>query len=279
MTERRLAKVTALVRMITRTCACGADFAIASALPQRTCPACIDREFAQALDQFKAGECIALPTTLEEKLRAAGLRDVELSARLDRIPDGLKKKLPGKYVKPLVGGAHHSGVHGFGLSGGQGIGKTMAMAAMLRARTEALLTAALAAVLEAPAPGAMPWHAGAGFRWVNWPDQANLLKTLSMQRDGAAEVERFARGASTVGLLVVDDLGRERLGKSYDEDYAFGVLDRVIDARSRSALPLLWTSNLSRSGIATRYGAALTSRLLGLAPAVELPALADKRLS
>jgi DNA replication protein DnaC len=274
--------VNQLVRVVVRICeaeGCGKSFNLPMALPQKVCTECIDRQQAAQLETFRAEQAERLPVTIDEKLRSCGLRDVEITARLERIPEELKRKLPAKRVTTLMGGAHHSGLAGFGLAGGQGIGKTMAIAAMLRARTEAILNAALSAIAEIPGAGELPWHTPAGCRWINWPDQANLLKALSTQQGGAQEVERFTRAASGTSLLIIDDLGRERLNRNYDEDYAFGVLDRVVDARSRTAAPILWTSNLSRSGLATRYGAALTSRLLGLAPAIELPRMTDRRLA
>lgn len=271
---------TALIRIVVQTCrSCRRDFTLPLPLPQQTCPACIDAERASELEAFRAGLAAAIPTHLEEKLRASGFGPAELRASLDLVPEQLKKRLPARLVRPLVVGASMAEVSGFGISGGQGIGKTMCVAAMMRARTKDLLVRLARELPEVPdGSGLVPWHARAGFLWLNWPETAAVLKGMVMRQNGAQDVEALTRRASTTSILVLDDLGRERLGKHYDEDYSFGVLDRIIDHRSRQIAPVLWTSNLTRSGLATRYGGAMTSRLLGLAPAVELPRLPDIRL-
>jgi DNA replication protein DnaC len=247
-----------------------------------SCGAAFERvaEMERERDGWKLAQRQALVSTTDLVLRISGVGDAERTAKLDHVPVALKKFLPRDRVEALLLGAIPP--TGFGLSGGQGSGKTFALAALLQRRTYRALLAILDAATEVPSAAApVAWYARAGFAWLAWPDKAARLKSLAVEDKGSASVEALTRAWSSAPLLVLDDLGRERVAKGgYDEDFAIGVLDRVVDARSRSARPILWTSNLGAAGLASRYGAALTSRLLGNAPAVELPkTLGDLRLS
>lgn len=271
---------------VTRTCSnCHRPFeGLALVVAQTVCPICVEREEARDLEMWQTAERAALPQTLTARLAACGLGAAELAAERERVPVEIKRLLPKRDVLALLSGAALEDItafQSFGLAGGQGIGKTMCLASILKARTEVLLREAIAAALAAPDP-AQPaaWSGRAGFIWTNWPEYAAWAKATIMQPHGSDLIDGATRRMLSTSLLVLDDLGRERLAKGgYDEDYAVGLLDRVIDARSRNRRATLWTSNLAPAALATRYGAALVSRLLGLAPAVELPRLADLRLA
>lgn len=277
--------VAAVLVRNSRVCSrCRRSFEVSEYVRPNVCGSCVDQQNALELTAWQTARLQEIEMIIGQRLSVAGMQDAELGAELERIPVALKRMMPLEFVKALMRGdqlpAGPDDLRGFGIAGNQGAGKTMAMAALMRSRTGNILTQRIAAQREIPAPedGNM-WLLPASFLWVNWPDRAQWLKVTSMQPGGAQIVESFTKQASHTQMLVVDDLGRERLGKNYDEDFAFGVLDRIIDSRSRMGLALLWTSNLPRKGLATRYGAAMTSRLLGMAPAVELGKMPDLRLS
>lgn len=267
---------------VQKTCSnCGNSFDSFGALPQqRTCPRCVDTEMAAALHQWRTAELAGLPHLLRTKLEWCGLSSVELDASLERVPRPVKKLLPLEHTRMLLAGDELSvDFEGFGLCGGQGIGKTMCVAALMIRRTATILERAIQTATAPPEGAAdVRWHAAANFVWLNWPEHAARLKAKVMESQGSAAVEAFALRGSNAAVLVLDDIGRERLSKAYDEDYSFAILDRMVDARSRARRPTLWTSNLSPDKLASRYGAALASRLFGLATAIEVPKLPDLRL-
>ncbi len=272
------------LQTVTRMCSvCGKDFqALAIITAQIVCPGCVECAAAAELIDWKKEELQFLPDLLNDRLRYAGFRDVELSATLEKVPTSIKKVLPKRDVQALLHGQpldDAEAFQSFGLTGGQGVGKTMCLAAILRQRTDAQLRVTLNAITVVPDATSKPWHDIVRFRWVNWPDASAWLKTTVTLDKGMATTEDVCRGWIGTPLLVLDDLGRERMARgAYDEDFANGILDRVLDARSRARKATLWTSNLSPASVAKRYGAALTSRLLGLAPVIELAKMPDQRL-
>jgi DNA replication protein DnaC len=254
---------------------------------QRTCPACIDAQYeddlVRGLDAWRAESERKLDEIVLGVARAAGLREHELLAASDRVPVELKRLLPKDGVRMLLDDAPRDASalvgHTFGLIGGQGVGKTMCLAALLRRRVELILRYEIAHRDAAPREDEnLSWKYRASFVWINWPETAALVKATVMNMGGAHAVDRLTLRAMHAPILVLDDLGRERLARNYDEDFAFGVLDRIVDGRARDRRPTYWTSNLERVALATRYGAAMTSRLLGAAPAIEVPELRDLRL-
>lgn len=245
------------------------------------CPDCMRRLQRDRLEAWRRRELEALPQLLDEKLGSCGLSIAERGADVARVPLLIKRALPEAARRLVSAAAIDAAFRGFGLTGGQGIGKSFCLAAMLRRRLELKLRASIDETSHVPDPwpGDAPWHALQDFAWVNWPEGAGWLKRAVADDGGSAEVRKRLGIWKAVPLLVLDDLGRERVARGAPgDDYAVGCLDELIDARSRAARPVLWTSNLAPAALARRYGGALTSRLLGLAPAVVLASAADLRL-
>ena len=65
---------------------------------------------------------------------------------------------------------------------------------------------------------------------------------------------------STVGLLVINDLGKEYRGGKFDEQIPYK-LGRILRARAENDLPTFISTNLSGPDIRTIYGASITSVL------------------
>ncbi len=184
-------------------------------------------------------------------LVAAGLAPVELAA-LDHAP---------RHAPPPFGAL------GFGLVGPSGTGKTWTVVQWLGRRVDEVVRAQ-----PDPTRAKLIWVDGEVGRdrriaWVNWHDEADLL---IRNRNDRTWAERRAGWWEDVPLLVLDDLGRERVdGRGCP---ARAVLNRVIDHRYRNRLGLIWTSNLdSQEALAGFYGEALASRMVGTWP----PALAE----
>ena len=91
-------------------------------------------------------------------------------------------------------------------------------------------------------------------------------------------VEERVERAMKIPLLILDDLGRERMRGAFTEDFSIGTLDRIIDVRIREERPILWTSNSTSADMVKQYGWSMVSRILGAAPPVTLAKMPDQRL-
>ena len=249
-----------------QTCTdCGRQFARVT--PSGRCHGCDTKERirqVQAAEAAQRAEEIAavmgrLDAYLDERLTACGMARKELRATLDRIPRGVKLAQPPEAVRALLRGEVPE--QGWGLIGTTGTGKTMALAAIIRAHARA--------ALEARVPKEGP----IGVEWIRWESVPALVDFL---RDNARSnpdlVATRVAAASTAQILILDDLAAERRISDYGSDYAIGKLDLIIDARDRACLPTWYTANVEGEiGLTEAYGARLVSRLCGCNP----PALVE----
>jgi len=205
---------------------------------------------------------------VDAELLDAGLAAREREASIERIPAEIRRKLPHATARALLAG--EAPQVGFGLSGTPGIGKTMALAVLVarygRARLERLARAGESRRLRG-------WLA-----WATWKATTERMRALSLQDGGHAEVNRLVERYSAAEIVVIDDLGAERIRGSYADDWATSMLDRIVDARDREIRPVWYTTNLGREALQKLYGSRLWSRLCGVAPLVELGAGPDLRL-
>lgn len=190
-----------------------------------------------------------LPKHLAAEMIGAGLSPREVKAALTRIPDPIRHALPKEALAALRRGDTPS--QGFGLGGTTGGGKTMALAAILGVFGSSRVRA------FQPSPGRKFRGALAGVVWAHWPDMVTWLRAHALDERAPQEVDRLA-GAE---LLVLDDLGRERIKGSYVDDWAASQLDTIISQRYRNELPILWTTNVREADLVILYGAALMRRL------------------
>lgn len=188
-------------------------------------------------------------------LLEAGLSKRELQAD-DRMPTpamgALAKAMESDYTDVRLGNMPTRGV---GLSGPAGVGKSFALAGVLKRCAYYWLLAALDRAGRAGV--AQVW-----LRWLRWPERVQAIRTTSLRDGGHGEIAEWIEDWSEAPLLVLDDLGAERMRGSYEEDFAFSILDQVIDARCGAMLPTWFTTNLSADDLLGRLGARVYSRLL-----------------
>lgn len=188
----------------------------------------------------------------------------ELRARLDKIPIPIKRCLPKATVKAILEGEYPE--RGFGLGGNTGGGKTMAMAALLREYLKARARA------FAKTPEKPLWN-GNGIVWCSWPDEVTMFRAHATEDRTEFRIQLL----KTCGLLILDDLGRERIRGSYADDWAASQLDSVVNTRYRSELPVFWSTNITEAQLVDLYGGALFSRLTSDNPLIWVDGLSDLR--
>ena len=173
----------------------------------------------------------------------------ELKATMELIPKAMKNVLPKDQLSTLLDGKYPQ--KGFGLGGNTGGGKTMAMAAILRA-------CAIAQVKTYKPKGDMNFNGTLhGVGWVYWPSAVQWLRSHAID----PEANEWVQSLSLIPLLVLDDLGRERIKGSYVEDWAASQLDLIVNQRYREQLPILWTTNVTEADLLSLYGGAMLRRL------------------
>ncbi len=222
----------------------------------------------QDVEREAAGIIAARDRIVSLELRDAGLEQRERLAELARIPAAISRRIPqGPLREMLAGGTPDVG---FGLSGTAGIGKSMAVAAivaeMARKRVERIARSGGYRKLRG-------W-----LQWLAWKEMTEQFRAWSTEDGGLARANGLVERWGEIEVLVIDDLGSERIKGSYLDDWATSQLDRILDARDRSCRPVWYTSNLSAAALEERYGSRFWSRLNGAATHVELPAAADLRL-
>lgn len=216
-----------------------------------------ERDRMEALEERKrAGAELLerLDLALESDMERAGLSKRERRANLEGIPQSVRKAMPSAQVKEMLRGAIPES--GWGILGTTGTGKTMALAAVLRANARAILQERI----PKEGPIQVDW-----LRWESWPILADWLRDHA--RSDADQVAARLQAACTAPILVLDDLAAERRIGNYGSDYAVGKLDLIIDTRHRECLPTWYTANVDgEAGLLEAYGARLVSRLCGSNP-------------
>ena len=215
-----------------------------------------------------------LDVHVENTLRSIGLSTREVQADWAKVHQAMRDAIPASRIAPMVQGGRLA--QGFGLGSDTGTGKTMAVAALLKVMIKKRLrwwaeTLPERVAKEPHHSHPVPPH---GIRWISWPDTVTWLRAHAV--DGQAET--LLEQVEGVRLLVLDDLGRERIKGSYLEDWAASQLDRVVNHRYREMLPTIWTTNLREEQLTAIYGAALLSRLVEDAPLIWLDGIPSQRL-
>lgn len=267
----RVTELKCLSARVQRTCSeCGEPM-------QAVCWPCKDKHRSAALEAWKQPRREGIDKIVATRMQFLGLGKRELPADLNEVPFKIKSLLPPDTVQSLLDGNRPE--RGFGLVGGTGGGKTMTIAALLKAGVAKLIAEGLEGVTELPNAAFYDpdWARKGRFTWVNWPLMAENLKGM-VGHGQQAEAEDTVQSLMRQPLLVLDDIGLERIRGDYTQDFAASQLIRLILHRDRECLPILWTSNVSLPDLVSSYGGAAIGRLRALAPEVDLPKLPDLRL-
>ena len=260
----------------TRCDVCGFDFQRIPELGRTTCPRCVERDRAEDEDRARERHSAALLRGLDERLlamcRSAGMSKRELGAVTSSIPASLGRRLMQDNIGMVSMLTGMIPDHGFGLSGGVGVGKTFAIAAIMKdlvlARWRLLI----------PTEGQRAFRAF--LAWSRWPEEVSAMRTIAATREsGMREASERILGLSSVAVLVIDDLGAERMRGPYDEDWCASQLDLLVDRRYNDGLPTWYTTNLAPPVFVERFGSRLYSRLCGHNPLVEVQASTDLRIT
>jgi DNA replication protein DnaC len=201
-------------------------------------------------------------------LRNAGLANREVRAEWSKVHPKLKAAIPRRSLLDMNNGAIPA--KGFGLGSATGTGKTMALASAVYGlmRERRRLYAEWLANQDIMTPPHMT------LLWLNWPDTVATIRANAL----SGMVEDLLTSAESIPLLVLDDLGRERIKGTYIEDWAASQLDRIVNHRYRAELPILWTSNLREEELVAIYGAAMVGRLNEDNPMVWVDGLPSMRI-
>lgn len=235
---------------------CGVRFVAFGDAPQDICTRCIWRR-----DR--------LPYEVDNMLLRANMNVVERNASADRVPEAIERamtahQIAAPRVAALRAGKLPRGL--FGLGGGVGVGKSCALAVEVARYVRAAMHAQGSVLPER------------AVLWVRWPELTSELRVMAAARDGGySSAERMLHGLSTTRLLVLDDLGAERMRGDAGEDWLASALELLLDRRDGNDMPTLYTTNLSRPALLERYGARMYSRLAGRNPLVECGGGRDMR--
>jgi DNA replication protein DnaC len=205
-------------------------------------------------------------------LTRAGLSKREMRADWAKVPKLIKDSLPKPTLMALSAGRVPP--KGFGIGSDTGAGKTMAVAAMLKGFQREHRKRYAEQIVERAQAHEEPQQFRSKVCWLTWPETVAEIRNHAI--DG--EAERIVERAENAPLLVLDDLGRERIKGSYVDDFAASQLDIIVNRRYRDELPTIWTTNLPEIDLTAIYGAALVSRLTEDAPLVWLDGLASMRI-
>jgi hypothetical protein len=242
------------------SCTCGAKFRRRIGTDAGICPDCAERDRDKHRLSREAEAVVSnVAEWVQVYLKRAGMSERERRASLALIPASLNRKVMGQTSAALLM-AGSVPERGFGLSGEVGVGKTMALAAMMKEHTAARWTK-LAATLGTKV-------AEPALAWVRWPDTVNEWRVRSLRDGGLEDVSRTIARVERLPVVVLDDLGAERIKGAYADDWAASQLDLLIARRYDAMRPTWFTTNLSQSEFLDRYGARLYSRLCGENPFV-----------
>ena len=248
---------------------CGAPVLTYEAIPAVTCKGDACQAALKAADRAAqmAEHQARMDETVTKALRRCGMGPGELGATREGCTrELLALCLP--YVRDLLNHPETpSG--GFGLYGGNGIGKTGLIAWITREWTRRSAHACLAAygVLDLRC-----WRPV----WANW--ESKLAELHGAFGDGWRLADLMDEMKETP-LLVLEDLGAEQGKADRDASWSNQQLYEILEARFSAQRATLWTTNLKATDLIIRYSPRIFSRLNGLAPLIEAPAgLPDRRM-
>ena len=163
-----------------------------------------------------------LPTWVDNQLKSVGLSAEERRADVGMIPKQILDAFPEPVLLALMSG-NFPKKNGLGLGGVAGYGKSSALAALLRfSMMRNVETRTL--FMEAPRIKNVVW--------MNVPLTLHRWRLNGIDPGIVDVIDR----ASSVKLLILDDLSRETRRREAAEDVATGHLNTIITSRDREGL-------------------------------------------
>lgn len=229
-----------------------------------TCQTCEGKRLQASTPAFEVMPLTEdVEVTTVKVCKVVGFAEKHFAATMRRLHPSVASQIPDAALAAMRAGKRPP--RGFGLVGTSGAGKTMAVAAMVRLCLRKWLLANVNSLgrLVLSNPPIM---------WVDWPVRVEWM------RENYDKASSFMAQATTTPLLVIDDIGAERVvGDTYERDYGAAKLDLLIHGRENKMLPTIWTSNLNEEALNARYGGRVVSRLNGCNPASSWIVAPDQR--
>ena len=126
----------------------------------------------------------------------------------------------------------------------------------IKSGTGILLQGAVGRMKTTLAAAVLLEHIHAGHRGM-FITMSSLLDTIfSLKARSVAEWEQFETNLRTISLLVIDDLGSERT-----EGWVLTKVDSIIAERYNNCLPVIVTTNLSKTELKETYAERIIDRM------------------
>lgn len=145
---------------------------------------------------------------------------------------------------------HLEGRRGLCLVGPEGVGKSAGMALLIRERM----------VRWSETEGALAKDFPPTWRWLDWPSFVMDLQD-AYGRERELTANKMLKGAAGAPLLVVDDIGAEKITEAVG-----GWIYILLDHREKWCLPTFITTNVPIDGpgnIDERYSTRISGRIVG----------------
>jgi len=251
---------------------CGADvMAYPGLVAVCDSPECAMTQARQERQAERDRNLAKLVEELPRVLRRRGMDDLELESTREEVTPQLWD-LCEDMIQDLMaqpenpeGGFGLVANAGQGADPGTGAGKSGLMAVLVMDWARASAEASIRAYgVSAPSKWAP--------LWANWP--AKLDEIQGAFGDGWRSADLLDE-LKEAPLLVLDDLGAEL---ARPDGWGDTQLYNVLEARTSARRATLWTTNLNKQELTSRYAKRIVSRLIGLAPALVVPlGLPDRR--
>ena len=197
-------------------------------------------ELAAAWDEALGEEEARRLEREKKKAEAQARAHLEAACRTVGLPIRALRALEARMPTEAIGALEALGDGVTLLSGGPGIGKTVAAALRVREALQAALARNPERVREDPARVALFYRA------------VTLARASAFGQEAAVLLERLR----TTRLLVIDDLGAEYASPVWDM-----LLFELLDTRHGDCLPTVLTTNLGKEKLRERYGQRLAERV------------------
>lgn len=208
-------------------------------------------------------------------LARGGMSERDEESTLEGITPEIREKLPKGTIEAVTAGEFPPG---FGLMGPVGSGKSGTLAALMIACAHAQYAQGLLQTKLESSPYGGYIYPPIVFRWCSWPETVNRFRVMSAKNGGVDDVAALVDEIADAPMLVLDDLGSERIRGEYTDDWATTQLDLIIDRRYNARLATWYTTSLEMDDLIRRYGRRMLERLWNENPLIQVGNLLSRRI-